>query len=338
MRDIVGFIGQITPNKVSGWAMDKNSPETPLILQLVVDGEPIAQTKAGHLRKDIHDKGLHPSGHCGFTFTFKNPVYDFFSIRVFVQETNIEIPWSGMLAQRERQKIGPSEDRYFFIHIPKTAGTSFRTMLYRQFDQRAIYPQFKDIKANSDFYNDWSNLSRLNREDLAKISLLTGHFPFSARQFVGGDRCQVITVLRDPIRRVYSLLAHLQRHQPQLADKSMEQIFLQEQGASNGITRLFINDFSKAELDRTDLEEAKDNLTSCALIGLSEYFEETVSLAEKKFGWKLGHVVTTNVGHKYQQNISPALTEQIRRGNELDIELYAFAEALFKEELKAVDS
>lgn len=85
----------------------------------------------------------------------------------------------------------------FFMHIPKTAGTSMRLFLETQYADRDICLD-----------EGWSSLATLDQ--LAEKSLIRGHFQYNLRQSLA-PAYKVLTILRDPIARTLSSLKHLQR-------------------------------------------------------------------------------------------------------------------------------
>ncbi len=85
----------------------------------------------------------------------------------------------------------------FFMHIPKTAGSSMRLFLRNQYGFDELYP-----------HQDWRTVRSV--EDVARYRLVQGHFRYNFRQVVA-PRAKVLTVLRDPLRRTLSSLRHLRR-------------------------------------------------------------------------------------------------------------------------------
>ncbi|MBW8270188.1 sulfotransferase family 2 domain-containing protein [Caldovatus aquaticus] len=78
-----------------------------------------------------------------------------------------------------------------FVHIPKTAGTSFTQAL------RIGWPCAKVVATQAQF-------DAVNDDDIANIDLIAGHFHaycLEDRRFLAFDR---VTVLRDPFERLFS--------------------------------------------------------------------------------------------------------------------------------------
>lgn len=85
----------------------------------------------------------------------------------------------------------------FFMHIPKTAGTSVRLFLESQYSDGDICLD-----------EGWQTVKNLDQ--LANKSLIRGHFQYNLRQGLAPET-KLLTVLRDPLARTLSSLKHLQR-------------------------------------------------------------------------------------------------------------------------------
>lgn len=58
-----------------------------------------------------------------------------------------------------------------------------------------------------------SYLAVLPDERRRRIRVYTGHFPYAAREILGGD-IVTVTILRDPVKRTISLLRQFRRKAP----------------------------------------------------------------------------------------------------------------------------
>ena len=75
-------------------------------------------------------------------------------------------------------------------------------------------------------------------------------------------------------------------------------------------------------------EIAKENLRSCFFVGITEYFDESIHLLEKKWDIKFNKKIVKNVA-KRKTNINDELIEQIKTNNTFDILFYKFGKDLF---------
>jgi len=224
------------------------------------------------------------------------------------------------------------QEYYFFIHIPKTAGSSFRSMLYKQFPQGVIYPNLKDIKANKGSYpHRKPAIEALESE--RKIQFLMGHYPFAiSKKFPKPPKC--IVFLRDPVERAISNLYHLQHNNPHFKNVPARTIIEGATSQINNIHVRFMGDWrfrpyklftAETEFGAKALIQAKKNLDTCAFIGFAEHFEESIAALQQKFNWKLGRTLKKNKTKKRREPISDDLYEKLVELNQLDIELYQYA-------------
>ena len=107
-----------------------------------------------------------------------------------------------------RAKPGLSERKditLIFIHIPKTAGTSIRSLLQGLVTPRKsvyLYPQGKAISKEE--------FKALPAERKAQIRVVMGHVMYGIHELLP-QQVRYVTMLRDPVDRVVSLYHHIKR-------------------------------------------------------------------------------------------------------------------------------
>jgi hypothetical protein len=229
------------------------------------------------------------------------------------------------------------KDLFFFIHIPKAAGTSFRFMLYRQFQQENIFPSIKEIELNGGQYPALRAFIQKDPERIiAPIELIAGHYNYHLVENVRRKK-KFMVFLRDPMERTISNLFHIRRTKKDFAKVPLEDIFNQfPLQVHNSQCRYFLRYPGKLNIDEKRYSLAQKHLDRCDFVGISEEFESGVKLIESLFNWNLGSLENRNMNPKnnYKQLLqSPennSLLEKIRKANEFDIKLYEFAKAKFR--------
>ncbi len=119
--------------------------------------------------------------------------------------------------------------RFFFVHLMKTAGTSFVFQLNEQFASGEVYPSGGlDRRNDADFaaYVSIRRLTELSPERRAAIRMYTGHYPFVASELVGPDLL-TLTLLRHPVDRTISVLKHFKRLSKRYRTYAIEDIYEQ---------------------------------------------------------------------------------------------------------------
>jgi len=90
--------------------------------------------------------------------------------------------------------ISEQNNKIFFLHIPKTAGTSINEMLVREFDKNRV-----QFHIESDRVNQFKNI------DCSRYDLLSGHVRlFEIENYFQIENFLRITLVRDPFHQLIS--------------------------------------------------------------------------------------------------------------------------------------
>lgn len=238
-------------------------------------------------------------------------------------------------------------DRWFFIHIMKTAGTSFRTSLEETPDA-AIYPTKAELAQHP---RRWylpapELLARIERGeiDLSARQFLCGHYAADLGARLPGD-WRSVTFLRDPVRRSLSMIAH--RHgkagrlnrfvKPNVAKYLDDAEFVARQ-IRDYQTKVFAldgaGDVNRAcEVDDAVFERAKARLEAVDFVGLTEQYPASVRLFETLSGLRFAPLPHANKSRGYAA--SEAEIARIRALVPYDSALYELARAKLRAQLAA---
>ena len=248
-----------------------------------------------------------------------------------------------------------------FLHIPKAAGSTLATIIRGQYQASSIYEQYPanirhsgaSLTASQSAHQRVSKLKSLPLAKREKIAALMGHDGFGLHELLPRP-ATYITMLRDPIDRVISHYYYVLRNPNNYLYEivTSKQMSLEEYATSNlspeldnGQTK-YLTGFQTpylawGEYANTILETAKNNLLHhFAVVGLTERFDDSLVLIQRAFGWKTPFYVKTNVTrHRLPKQDLPAhVVDVIRKRNELDIELYAYVQILFEEQIRLYGS
>jgi hypothetical protein len=228
-----------------------------------------------------------------------------------------------------------------FLHIGKTAGTSLRKILHRQFKASEI------LRVET----PWRNPERLRREETldyfatlpegrrASARLIEGHVIFGIHELVPRPSTY-ISLLRNPVALTISQYHFvLRRPRHWLHERVVTEHMDLERYVRSGIALETDNSQIRAlSGDRTTpfggctpamLEEAKRNLEAhFSVVGLTERFDETLIFLKRAFGWSNVHYVRANVSPR-KDPVPPETIRAIEEQNALDLELYRWATERF---------
>jgi hypothetical protein len=232
-----------------------------------------------------------------------------------------------------------ADSRFFFIHIMKTAGDTFRQHAYANFEAGEVYPA-KDLDVDLQLAN-WSidYVTRLPPERRARTRVYTGHFPFVTVELLGLDVI-TMTILRDPVDRTISRLRHRQHYDDQSRSMRLEEIyedpFFFPMHIHNHQAKMFaitIRDCPESFMDVLDVDErrlgiAKRNLEQVDVLGFQERFDEFLGEVEQRYEWRFRALRRGHGVPPLTSDIPRSFRKRIGEDNAADVAFYEHARDL----------
>lgn len=226
-------------------------------------------------------------------------------------------------------------EKIFFIHIPKTAGATYRSILKKNYK-----------KQNSFFVHDiypeisLDYLRRLPDEKFNKFDLIAGH----GTQYLlsRAKKFKSITFLRDPIKQIISSYYHIKRSPHNRLHEDLKNInslkdyfyYLHDKKGFNLQTYYLSRNetdfrFSKRfdEINENNFASALTMLKNIDFVFLTEKFNESLLILKKELDVKKIFYTYQNLSKErlYDEEKNPELLQKLQEAQVWDYKLYNHA-------------
>jgi len=229
-----------------------------------------------------------------------------------------------------------NQRKVIFLHIPKTAGTTFYDCLKQIYGKNSIIEIHGDLSKNKDFLKN-----NINQKINQNINCIKGHMSFGLHNFLD-ESATYITFVRNPIARTISIYKYLQNSKNHIQHKIVKNISLKDFVLTNtlhnnGQTRFLAGKWDEQLNNIEQLNLAKQNIDKYfSVVGITEKFDESLLLLKKELQWqKMPLYIKENT----TKNISNTTTDMdtlkiIKEHNEIDMKLYSYAVEKFETQIK----
>ena len=231
---------------------------------------------------------------------------------------------------------------YFFLHIPRTAGTTLNSILCQHFPEENTISVYSDAEYQKHRYH--------TTDEIAHIEFITGHLLLESTDppSIYGIPVRVLTLLREPIGRLVSeyhfLKTWKQNHLYALLNEkdisfaqyiqSTEKMLYYR--GKNFMTRCIAGmDVKDDPYPQEALAKAKHNLAEVfTFVGIQERFMESLVMLANLLGMENILHEKRNALVKGHAQVSEEDIALAREMNRADTELYAFACELFDQRVR----
>ena len=239
------------------------------------------------------------------------------------------------------ETIKPMTDRgLFFIHIPKTGGTTLRDLIDQRFEPHLLCPdEYMMRRSPAGGYPLIPWYLGIPEDQFGKIRLLRGHLHFLAHTRFP-ERPFITTIFREPVERTISEIRYLVR----MAGKPLEaEIEAVEAVVRDGIparlenvqTKYFRGEYELHDLARNpvpyqeapvtmpDFDQARQRVYSLDLVGVLPRLQTFANALFKHFGWGCPPAIPKlNSAVQTPPPVSTQALQMIREANKYDYLLY----------------
>lgn len=216
-----------------------------------------------------------------------------------------------------------SDRPLYFLHIPKTAGSSLYCFLANHFDASDI------------FEGSFPEEARLVNQRKNPPKLVRGHF-FSCKQFFDPLKVDFLTVIAHPAQRYVSQVKHIVRLDFLASDTYLIpniQTFFLARDLAFPIMGPMLARMSEDQLYAMALERVQ----SAYWVGLRDRYASSLLLLSLYKAWRpIGIEISENVAPSQSSNIGIGMSNWFNDTNHSDIELWQAATKRFDHDVESV--
>ncbi len=188
--------------------------------------------------------------------------------------------------------VSTKKDRkaqFLFFHIPKTAGTTFRYVLYNHFEDADLYPSQAELIANGGGYVNRSQF--IQEKNYLNKTMLIGHFRVNILPQLMHKDLKKMAFFRNPLDRILSTIKHIRVHDKELKGQDVN-LILKEKWNQIVFGQSMAMGYNPKD---KNLDVVRENIIALDFIGITEYFEESLQLCNATFDWHLENITKQNV-------------------------------------------
>lgn len=204
-------IDQVKPDYISGWCFHRLNGSRPVELQLFRKECLLGEMTADIVREDLAELAIHPTGRCGFELVINDLPQQTGTIGDWVLREKKSQSILAVIDGEKLTVVQPkrpfdffkkrlsgtqrNDSNLLFMHIPKTAGTSFNTLV------RSLLPKEQVI-------SHIEAVGEVNYPQLSKqYRFISGHLRYGVfRDHFIHDKADIYTIIREPYSHLHSHL------------------------------------------------------------------------------------------------------------------------------------
>lgn len=232
-------------------------------------------------------------------------------------------------------------NKYFFLHIPKTAGTSLFTLFRSTLGEEQVY-QVRDV-----------NIGKQRAEAIQSLALVGGHLTYDQMQVYFELERYRFTFLRHPVERFLSMYYYYRSVEEVTRDLTVRVAKTLDLGAyidwlsetdeyqhlRNAQTWYLTGGLMTKMSGAERLDIAKENLASLDFVGITEDMADSLDLLCLDCRWSpVERIPRDNVTARRpkMEDIDGDIVQRIREISSLDMELYANGLDLYEQKKRQI--
>ncbi|QJD85130.1 sulfotransferase family 2 domain-containing protein [Cohnella herbarum] len=230
---------------------------------------------------------------------------------------------------------GISHPFLFFIHVPKTAGSSIFQFLYRVYEDRIGLFYEKDV-------NEWNQV--LQQPDLP-FDCVFGHYWYGLHDSVNRP-FEYTAFVRDPIEAILSYIYFINRRVGEWPYLTTSQTITPDNLSDlpEEMINLYFRNYQTAYLagkQNASAEETKKIINfHYPILGITEMFHESVYLLKRRYNWGPVEVYYVNVtpNRPTRKQFSKGTIQRIQKLVNVDTQIYHYAKKRLQQAIRSLPS
>ncbi len=232
-----------------------------------------------------------------------------------------------------------TDKKLIFIHLPKTAGTTIRSILNQQYGKDRIC----GIYDGDPGFLSHEAFDALPETEKEQYQVYCGHFPYGLHEKIKG-KAHYYAMFRDPVERVISYYHHAMSHSPAFQKNPVSLMkFLDRKDwqVDNLYTRFISGQQAGYGMCHNRMVfKALENIDSHFLaVGLQKNFDISLKILGKRLGWSAPQHPPVNVGKERPslEYFSVREINRIRELNQLDQVLFDYIQEKFARQRRELE-
>ena len=210
-----------------------------------------------------------------------------------------------------------------FLHLPRTGGTTLSQIARSHYAPGEV--QVLDDKGRARF-------AAMSDHERRRLRFVRGHFRYGFhREFP--QRCQYVTLIRDPVDRMVSLYRKMRRTPSHAHHELAKELSLGDYlrrgfqgGPANEQTwRVSGTPKDFSEMTEDDLHLAARNLRRFAVVGVTEQFDDFLASLHRSFDWPVTEYRRYEVSTEPPPELGADVLALIEERFSLDRQLHDYA-------------
>ena len=218
--------------------------------------------------------------------------------------------------------------KLIYIHIPKTSGSAFRSVLLKNFSPSEYFICTGGNRTVRD-YLQHSFDQFYSIRDLSNIRLFLGHMPYGLHRLIPTD-CSYFTYVREPVDRVLSEYYYIvetpeNQNHLQVNGLSISQYLTGDIFLPNLQSRMISGNLNQNATTGELIESAIYHLKNMYdFVGVYENLTDSIAKFEQQYHLKIGKIPTLNTTNNRPKvaDIDKNILELILEKNAADVAVY----------------